>query len=187
MGIVQQIFSNMMYLTGISSIVAIIILLLRKIFDKKISPKWKLAMWGLLLISLIIPFRITLYANNQEFYTFSTIIDKLEKLRNLLATNQLGKILTTIWIIGIAILILIYLINSILMRKQLGKEEIKEERILKILEKAKKEIGVKQNIKLIKQNSKITPCIYGIIHPKILLTRRNFRKTKRGFRACFYA
>ena len=62
------------------------------------------------------------------------------------------------------------------MRKKIGKEEIKNEKILTILEEAKEEIGVKKEIKLIKQNNKITPCIYGIIHPKILLTEEILEK-----------
>ena len=71
------------------------------------------------------------------------------------------------------------------MKIEIGKEEIKEERILKIWEQAKEEIGVKKKIKLIKQNTKITPCIYGILHPKILLTEEILEKPEEVLKHVF--
>lgn len=176
MPILQEIFSNILYMAGMASLVAIIILLLRKIFDKKISPKWKFAMWTLLFISLIIPFRIKLYTNNESFYTVSTMIDILDRAKNILGINSYGRMLTAIWLIGVASLSISYLVNSLIMKRKIGKEEIKEERILKIWNQAKQEIDVGKEVKLIKQEEKITPCIYGIIHPKILLTQEILEK-----------
>ena len=77
MEIIKTLFCNIIYMSGMASLVAIIILILRKAFDKKISPKWKFAMWTLLIISLLIPFKITLYAKNNNFYTINTFIDIL--------------------------------------------------------------------------------------------------------------
>lgn len=165
-------------MAGLASLVALIILIFRKAFDKKISPNWKLAMWSLLLLSLIIPKRITLYSNNHSFYTISAFIDILEEMKNTLITNQIGIMLAIIWIIGVCVLAIIYLINSIKMNKTIGRQEIKDERILQIFKKAKEKIGVEKEIKLIVQKSRVTPCIYGIIHPRILLTRRNIRKIR---------
>ncbi len=176
MQILQILFSNILYMAGMASFVAIVVLVLRKIFDQKISPKWKLTMWILLLISLILPFRFTLYSNNHNFYTVSTMIDKIDDVKNALATSSLGRILTILWLSGILVLGIFYFISSWRMKIKIGKEEIKEEIILKIWEQAKEEIGVKKKIKLIKQNTKITPCIYGILHPKILLTEEILEK-----------
>ena len=78
---IQKIFINILYMAFIASFVAIIILLLRKIFDKKISPKWKFAMWILLLISLLIPFRITLYSSNEQLNTIGNFTNYIEKIK----------------------------------------------------------------------------------------------------------
>ncbi len=185
MQILQILFSNILYMAGMASFVAIVVLVLRKIFDQKISPKWKLTMWILLLISLILPFRFTLYANNHNFYTVSTMIDKIDDVKNALATSSLGRILTILWLSGILVLGIFYFISSWRMKIKIGKEEIKEERILKIWEQAKEEIGVKKKIKLIKQNTKITPCIYGILHPKILLTEEILEKPEEVLKHVF--
>ena len=119
-----------------ASLVAIIILILRKVFDKKISPKWKFAMWGLLLISLVIPFRFTLYSSNGSSYTVSSFVDKLEQIRDFLFITNIGKLLAIIWVIGVICLSINYIINSIIMKIKIGKEEITEERIIKIFNQA---------------------------------------------------
>lgn len=171
-----KIFYNILYMSVISSFLAIIILLLRKAFDKKISPRWKFAMWTLLLISLIIPTRITIQSNNSHTYTISSIIDWLESIKNIIIISNYGRILTYIWISGIMILFLLILTSSINMRRKIGKKEIKEERIIKIFSQAKQQMNVKKEIKLVEQEYKKVPCIYGVFATKILLTRRNIRK-----------
>ena len=181
----QWLFSNILYMAGMASFVAIIILLLRKLFDKKISPKWKFAMWILLFISLVLPFRITLYANNNNFYIASMIMDRLENIKNILSISTYGKILTVIWISGILVLSIIYFVSSWIMNRKIGREEIKEERILKIWHQAKEEIGVKKEIKLIKQEIKTIPCIYGMIHPSILLTEEILEKPEEVLKHIF--
>ncbi len=178
---IQKIFSNILYMAGIASLVAIIILLLRKVFDKKISPKWKLAMWILLLMSLLIPFRITLYTNHENFYTFSTMIDWLEKIKNI----RVGNILIWIWIVGMMGLGMLYFFNSLWIRWKIEKEEVQEKKVLKIWEEAKVEMGIKRKIKLVKQHAKITPCIYGIFRPKILVTEEVLNKPEKVMKHIF--
>ncbi|MCI8617160.1 MAG: M56 family metallopeptidase [Clostridia bacterium] len=174
---IQIIFSNIIYMAVMATLVAGIILLLRKVFDQKISPKWKFAMWGLLLISLIIPFRITLYANNDNFYTVSSIVDWIDKAKRILSVSQYGKIATVIWISGILILWGIYTVNSRRIKRKIGKKEVKEERILKLFQEAKNELEIRKEIKLVEQKERITPCIYGMIHPQILVTQDILKKS----------
>ena len=177
MEIIRNIFGNIIYMAGMASLVAIIILILRKVFDKKISPKWKFAMWGLLLISLVIPFRFTLYSNNGSSYTVSSFVDKLEQVRSFLFITNIGKLLALIWVIGIICLSINYIINSIIMKIKIGKEEITEERIIKIFNQAKEKMQIKKEIKLIKQNYRKIPCIYGMFKPKILLNEEVLEKS----------
>ncbi len=172
---IQKIFTNILYMAFIASFVAII-LLLRKIFDKKISPMWKFAMWILLLISLIIPFRITLYSSNEQLNTIVNFTNYIEKIKVNFTYNYYGKILTYIWLLGMTTFAIVYIFNVIKMKLKIGKEEIKEERILKILDEAKQSLKIKRNIKLINQKNKIVPCIYGFLQPKILLTQEILEK-----------
>ena len=71
------------------------------------------------------------------------------------------------------------------MKSKIGKEEIEDTRIQKILEDVKQEIGVTRKIKLVKQKSKITPCIYGSFQPKILLTEEVLAKPEEVLKHIF--
>ncbi len=183
--LIQKIFINILYMAFIASFVAIVILLLRKIFDKKISPKWKFSMWMLLLISLIVPFRITLYSRNEHLNTIANFTNLLERMKISFSYNYYGKVLMYIWLVGMTVLAIIYLFNVIKMKLKIGKEEIKEERILRILEEAKQSLKIKRHIKLIKQKHKIVPCIYGILRPEILLTQEVLEKSDEVLRYIF--
>ena len=165
-----RIFYNIIYVSIIASILAIIILLFRKSFDKKISPSWKFAMWGLLLISLLIPTRITIESQNTHKFIISSSIDKIENLKETLIANQNGKIILYIWLAGITVIALYYIISSIIMKQKIGKNKIEKTEILEILEQAKEDMHIQHKIELILQDYKKVPCIYGNVKPKILVT-----------------
>lgn len=51
-----KVFREILYLGAVSSILIVLILLVKKIFYKLLSPKWHYYIWVLLLVRLIIPF-----------------------------------------------------------------------------------------------------------------------------------
>lgn len=67
---VSPLFYNVLYMSIIGIFVGVFILILRKILDKKISPKWKCIIWSLLLISLVIPLKYNV-STNSEFDSLS--------------------------------------------------------------------------------------------------------------------
>ena len=175
-----EVFYNILYLSIIGSILGIIVLILRKTFDKKISPTWKFAMWLLVLISLLVPFRFTLESKNSHEFIISSGIDKIELAKENLIINESGKIFIYIWLAVMAIIFLYYIITSIVMRKRIGKEEVKDKKILDILENCKKQMEVEKDIKLIKQDYKKVPCIYGLFNTKILVTDEILEKDEQS-------
>lgn len=180
-----EVFYNILYLSIIGSILGIIILVLRKTFDKKISPTWKFAMWLLVLISLFVPFRFTIESQNPHEFIISSGIDKIEFAKENLIANESGKVLIYIWLAVIGIIILYYFLTSIVMRKRIGKEEVKDKKILDILENSKKQMGIEKNIKLIKQDYKKVPCIYGLFSTKILVTDEVLQKDEQSLNYIF--
>ena len=52
---IREAFYMILYMSIFAVIVGFTIYLIQEIFDKKISPKWKIAMWGIFIISLIVP------------------------------------------------------------------------------------------------------------------------------------
>ena len=160
----------------LTSLLAIIILILRKIFDKKISPTWKFLMWGLLGISLLIPIRISIPSQNAYIPLWSKWITRLDNLETKIMNTSIVKIIFIIWIAGILILATFYLVETIKLKRKIGKKDATEERMLKLLEQAKQIVGTKKNIKIIWQEVKKVPCIYGVLHPKILMTKEILEK-----------
>lgn len=180
-----QIFYNILYLSIIGSILGIIVLILRKTFDKKISPTWKFAMWLLVLVSLFIPFRFTIESKNSHEFIISSSIDKIEIAKENLIANESGKVFIYIWLAIMCVIFLYYIITSIVMKKMIGKEEVQDERILNILDNCKKQMGIEKKIKLIKQNYKKVPCIYGLFSTKILVTDEVLEKDEQSLNYIF--
>ena len=171
-----RIFYNILYASIITSILGIVILLFRKTFDKKISPTYKFVMWGLMFFTLIFPFRITLQSNNSHKFLLSSLIDKIESIKESLILNEVGKTIIYIWLAVMCIIFIYYIITSIIFNKKIGNKEVKDKKILDILEFSKKQMEIKKDIKLIKQEYKKVPCIYDLIKTRILVTHETLKK-----------
>ncbi len=180
-----EVFYNILYLSIIGSVLGIIILVLRKTFDRKISPTWKFVMWILVMISLIFPFRFTIQSKNSYEFIISSGIDKIELVKENLIANESGSMLIYIWLFVMSAIFIYYIITSIIMKKKIGKEEVKDKRVLTILENCKNKMGIKKEIKLIKQKYKKVPCIYGIFNTKILITGEVLQKDEQSLNYIF--
>ena len=181
-----QIFYNILYLSIIGSILGIIVIVFRKSFDRKISPTWKLAMWVLVLVSLIVPARFTIQSQNSHQFIISSSIDKIENVKESLIATESGKVLIYVWLIVMCIIFLYYVVTSILMRNKIGKKIVENEQVLDILEDCKKQMGIKKKINLIEQDYKKVPCIYGIFNTKILITKEVLEKDEDCLRYIFF-
>lgn len=175
-GGIQDTFYYILNLSIICSILAIVILILRKIFDKKISPKWKFAMWALLIISLIFPIKIVIQSNNNYQYDLNQYLKDIIKAIEIDALGEYMPLIIFIWFLVLIFILSIFIINTIKMKIKIGKKELADKRIIRIFEESKKILNINNNIKLIEQDYKKVPCIYGIIHPKILVTDDIFLK-----------
>lgn len=57
---ISPMFYKILYMSIIGIFVGLFILIIRKILDKRISPKWKCFIWLLLMLSLIVPVKFDL-------------------------------------------------------------------------------------------------------------------------------
>lgn len=55
--VVAPIFYKLLYMSATALVVGVIILLIRRVGDKWFSPFWKYAIWGLMLVALLLPWR----------------------------------------------------------------------------------------------------------------------------------
>ena len=75
---IREAFYMILYMSIFAVIVGFTIYLIQEIFDRKISPKWKVVMWGIFILSLIVPFNINgVYESNNIFMKILNPIQKI--------------------------------------------------------------------------------------------------------------
>ena len=203
--IISPIFYKILYMSIIGTLLGILILVLTKLFDTKLSAKWKCLIWIIPLIFLIIPLqRIEIKTSNN--IPISSTIDKVENIFNSVElmenkeldigtyklteqqTTQLEKIsnnenpkydikeiilniiIPLLWLIVSTMGLLIFIIGNInLVTKVRKTKKVKDYRIKAIQRNCKRKLKINKSIEIRSQNVNASPCIYGIIHPKILI------------------
>lgn len=90
---ISPIFYKVLYMSIIGILVGIFILCIRKILDKKISPKWKCFIWLLLVFSLIFPIKINIQNKytNAEILSISGLIEPIKNISNNINKSELDN------------------------------------------------------------------------------------------------
>lgn len=79
MNIISPVFYQVLYMTIIGSIVGILVYFIRSIFDKKMSGKSKCILWGIVLVTLLIPIRFEVKSNYAVFE--NSFVDRVEDIK----------------------------------------------------------------------------------------------------------
>ena len=189
--IIAPIFYKLLFMSITASLIGVIIIVIRKCVDSKISPKWKYTLWFLVLISLMVSYRpisnfsltneisqiknisfrlqyqeINKYNNNQNY----TLQPKAEHNQIMYQTIIFDIALPLIWF-TISVISIAYLLVSKLhieYKIKLNKVETCDNTII-IFDECKKILGIEKNIELITQSYLSSPAIIGIFKPKIIL------------------
>ena len=189
--IIAPIFYKLLFMSITASLIGVIIIVIRKCVDSKISPKWKYTLWFLVLISLMVSYRpISNFsltneisqiknisfrlqyqeinkANNNQNYTLQQKAEHNQIMyQTIIFDIALPLICFTISVISIAYLLVskLYIVYKI----KLNKLEISDNTII-IFDECKKILGIEKNIELITQSYLSSPAIIGIFKPKIIL------------------
>ncbi|HCQ5569796.1 TPA: BlaR1 family beta-lactam sensor/signal transducer [Clostridioides difficile] len=186
------------------SILIAVILLAKKVFKKHISAKYQYNIGFILLIMLIIPFVPLKYINLGNvfnyLYTFNqlgsstnrtsmiknspnSIINNSNALNDFsVSLNQvnfdsLNILLLISWIIGILIMIAITIHCNIKIKNMKKSIQIlRDEEIVFIFEKCKKDIGINKDFILCKSPIINTPITFGYFKPHIILPDKSISK-----------
>ena len=87
---ISPMFYKILYMSIIGIFVGLFILIIRKISDKRISPKWKCFIWLLLMLSLIVPVKFDLKNNHVDTKIIS-ISGLIEPIQNISSNSKLNK------------------------------------------------------------------------------------------------
>lgn len=203
--IISPIFYKILYMSVIGTILGILILIITKLFDNKLSAKWKSLMWIIPLIFLMIPIqRVEIKTPNS--IPISSTIDKVENIFNSVEAIEykelnkgtykltesqtvqleeiqnnespkydtkeiiLNMIIPLLWLIVSIMGLFVFIIGNISLISKVRKtKKVKDYRIKAIQRNCKRKLKIHKNIEIRSQKANTSPCIYGIMRPKILV------------------
>ncbi|MEG2915598.1 MAG: M56 family metallopeptidase, partial [Oscillospiraceae bacterium] len=191
---VAPVFYKLLYMSITAIIIGGIILVIRKLLDKKIPPIWKYFMWILVIFALIIPFRpqskISLTENIQQIENISfreeyNSISKLapkenlsqqkilefNKYRNdiLLKSFLFDVAIPLTWFFGMISAFVILIASKVYLSYKIKHHSLSHNQFNEIFLNCKAKLNVNGNIQIITQDYIKSPSLIGLIKPKILL------------------
>ena len=181
--------TNLIEMTVFVTVTTLLILLFKRLFKTKMSAKWHMWIWALLLVRFLVPtlpqsevsvFNIvpnsppaaeTVYVPvDPTISTDTYIIADRQSVPIDNGPVQLSvwpEIINKVWTVGAAALfayfVLVYALHTRSLKK---KNQISDESLLAVLEECKAELGIKRNVRLISGD---VPMLTGIISPKIVM------------------
>ncbi|SEB05345.1 bla regulator protein blaR1 [Thalassobacillus cyri] len=176
----------------ISSIMVIVIILIRKVFKNQLSSKWKYNLWFLLFVALLIPYVPTQLlsfegkltgagiqnsnpaqsgttaekpqlTNGNWMRDFSTSVHRFD-------FSFLDPVFTIIWIAGMLV-VTIFVIHAWIKLWQIKKSAsaITKTEVLSIFEQCKQRMNVSHSLVLMESQHIKSPLMFGIFKPFIIL------------------
>lgn len=181
-----------------AAVVGLVILLLKGILKSKLNPEWHYLIWSILLLKLLIPFgpesAISLfnavpeipqrnmteiaYEMEQQYKASLTAETPLpyvpptqQQVRAVKTAAYGENLLPRLWILGVFLMLLWLIFTNASLHRRLHKNSLPaDERMLHIFEICKTRMGIDRKITLVLQAVIGTPSLFGVVHPKILLS-----------------
>ena len=120
------------------------------------------------------------FQNKDTAFTNMKKIEGIESNEISVNTNYkelvLTKIIPYLWIIGFTTFIITFIIGNKKLKNKVSKNIYEDNRINHILDEIKKELNIKRKIKIIMQDYKKVPSIFGILNPVILITEDTLKE-----------
>lgn len=91
---ISLMFYKVLYMSIIGIFVGLFILVIRKILDKRISPKWKCLIWLMLMLSLIVPVKYDFKDNyeNTKIISLSGLVEPIQNISNNTKLNKSAEL-----------------------------------------------------------------------------------------------
>lgn len=193
---IAPLFYQLLYMSLGAIAIGAVLLVVRKLFDKKISPLWKYLMWIPVVIALIIPYRpFSHYAviptdevkgismrisyehisseSNQSNVPQMPNSNETQPRKLTPNNNQVDRpwffFAPIIWMIGAVTMLLLWIIHGILLHWRLSKISTHHPRLQQLLNNCTTNMKVQRKIRLVVDQKSNTPAIVGLFAPTIIL------------------
>lgn len=180
MVIVKSIFTKVIEMSINATIIALLIILLKKVF-KNVPVKLANVIWIFVIILLIVPVHIESKISIQNYIpkiesnilfvptedTETIIVDSQNAMSE---SDKNFQIIPIIWLLCTAGLTLKNIILMAEIKNKIDNATVTDIKTLKIFDECKEKLKIKSNIKLILQDEIKTPVIFGVTSPMLLIT-----------------
>lgn len=180
-------FDYVIEATIYGSVVGIIIFILKSTVLRKLAAKWQYLLWSVMIVKLILPngpeSKISVFnkINVAEKISETDLISIVQKpepiTKAIVNTPNISEFAMYLWFTVFIIFMLWTIISyAVLKYKIHTSSSVASKRTQEILKHCKEAAGVRKNIEIVVQNHIPTTSLYGIVHPKILITK-DFEKS----------
>lgn len=153
-----------------ASVMALIVVLAKVILKNRINVRVYCGLWFLMLIKLAIPF-----APESPISIFNTLLYQGQKDAMHQYNMNLVFILSLVWLSGAVILIIVVIYSNIIFSmKSKHFLNIDDPETLSVFDSCKSKLGIETDIQLFLAPCIKSPCIAGVINPKILIPENTY-------------
>ncbi|MGN0106851.1 MAG: M56 family metallopeptidase [Hominilimicola sp.] len=171
----ENLFIDIIEITLPISVWIVLLLLCSPLLKRSYVAKWRYFMWLFVAVRLIFPFRLNI--KSPIIMSIPSEISAVQTVAQTLShTFTVSQILTTLWLLGIAVFAFYQIFSYISFGRMVKRwsEKVTDERILNAFEAAKTRVGVKSQITVKKCKVIKSPMIFGMIKPVLLLPYVDF-------------
>ena len=184
----EQVFGWLLTASWQASELALLVLLLQWVLRARLNPRWRYALWLLVLVRLLLP---ALPESALSLFQFAPpppaafahsvseplfIATPLPSPEPVIVTIEPAypfstyTLLSLIWLTGaLALLLLTWQVNRRFARQVANSPDITDPGLLDLFTSAKAELGIRRSIRLIGNGQVQSPAIMGLFHPTLLL------------------
>jgi len=197
--VTSPVFYQLVYMAFSAGCIVAVMAVIRKFFDKKISPGRKMAMWAVVLTALIIPWRpeskVSVMKDVQKLQTVSyrgeydradmelhrmmtsnqpvpdeALLRAIEKEERLYAKSRVFDVfLPVIWLGGVAVSCLWHIISAHRLKRKIRAHTVAHGGYDDAAEDCAQLLGIKRRPTIITQNYTDSPAVTGVLRPVVLL------------------
>lgn len=186
----ESVFGWLLETSWQASVLALLVIVVQRAFRSRLNPRWNYLLWLLVVLRLIMPaipesvlslFQFAPHAPTQISVTVSQPLfaptalaeDELTSVAPAHAALRvtLYTLLALAWLAGAAVLLVVTWWTNRRFARQMGRDATGDVELISILDRAKEELGIARNVRLVESSLVQSPAIMGLFQPTLLLPR----------------
>jgi beta-lactamase regulating signal transducer with metallopeptidase domain/ankyrin repeat protein len=185
----ERVFGWLLAASWQASVLALFVLLIQRVLGSRLNPRWRYALWLLVVLRLILPAvpesalslfqfappppaALTVSVSKPLFVSAPAVA--LPEVRIELAepghSFSIYSLLAIVWLVGaLTLLVLTWQVNRRFARQIADSPAMTDPELWKLFDEAKAELGIRRSIRVVESAQVQSPAIMGLFQPTLLL------------------